>query len=98
MNLNDVVSQMELSERPITHLIHKSDSSKIIAIGLKKGVSLNEHKSPGPANIVVIKGAISYKANSKLVELRTYDEFQIPIDEIHSVTGIENAVFLLVVG
>ena len=97
MNLNDILGKLESSEKPITQLIHKTDSSKVIAIGLAKGVALKEHKSPGPAKIVVIKGNIRYEANNSELELSAFDEYEIPLDEIHSVIGLDHSIFLLMI-
>ena len=59
---------------------------------------LKNHKAPGRKKLLVLHGTIEYKTGERSVILNKFDEFDIPLDEIHQVTGMEEAVFMLLVG
>jgi len=95
MIIKKIIDEIEYAKKPVTALLTSGTNSKLIAIGLAKGVLLKKHKAPGPTKLIVLKGKLEYlsKGNSKIFS--EYDEYQIPLEEVHSVVGIENSVFLL---
>jgi len=95
MNINKIISKIENADKPITTLLTKGSNSKLIAIGLAKGVLLKEHQAPGSTKLIVLKGKLDYRTEEKRRIFSQYDEFQIPLEEVHSVLGLENSVFLL---
>jgi len=95
MTIKTIISQIQYADKPITALLSKGTNSKLIAIGLGKGVLLKAHKAPGPTKLIVLKGKIEYQSEGSSRKFSALDEFQIPLEEVHSVLGIENSVFLL---
>jgi len=95
MTIKKIIDEIENTDKPITALLTSGTSSKLIAIGLAKGIFLKEHKAPGHTKMIVLKGKLEYlsEGNSKIFS--EYDEYQIPLKEVHSVLGLENSVFLL---
>lgn len=83
--------------KPATKILLKNKASNVIAIKLAIGVTLSDHKSPGPAKILVLKGAVIYRSENNNIILKPYEEFLIPLEDIHSVTGEENSIFLLMI-
>jgi len=83
--------------KPVTKILLKNKASLVIAIKLASGVSLSDHKSPGPAKILVLKGAVRYRSENHNIILKPYEEFLIPLDDLHSVAGEENSILLLMI-
>jgi len=95
MTIKEIQEQIKTATKPVVSLLTKGTQSKLIAIGLGKGVELKKHKAPGPTRIIMLQGELEYKTTDKIVSLAAMDEYQIPLEEIHSVKGKEAAVFLL---
>jgi len=95
MTIKEIKAEIKTATKPVVSVLTKGSQSKLIAIGLGKGISLREHKAPGPTRIVMLLGAIEYKTSDAVKTFNALDEYQIPMDEIHAVTGIEDAIFLL---
>jgi len=95
MSIKEIKEQIKNSQKPVVSIIAKGNNSKLIAIGLGKGVLLKEHTAPGPTKMIILKGQIEYKAIHQSKLLSALDEYQIPMDELHSVVGVEESIFLL---
>jgi len=95
MTIKEIIFEIENSNKPITTILSKGTSSKLIAVGLAKGVIMKKHKAPGHTRMIVLKGQIEYKTQHTAFKLSAFDEHQIPLEEIHSVKGNEDSVFLL---
>jgi len=95
MTIKEIIKEIDHTSKPITTVISKSDCSKLIAIGLGKGVLLKKHKAPGQTKLIVIKGQIEYRVEEHVRLFSALDEYQIPLEEVHSVLGIDDCVFLL---
>jgi len=102
--INQIIQSLDESTGPIAKVFHKGNNFRIISLGLKKGVLLKEHKPPSlkenhlPDNVIliVIKGKAHYKSKTRNVIMNTFDKLEIPIDELHSVEGIEDSILLLI--
>ncbi len=95
MTIKKIILAIENANKPITALLSKGTKSKLIAIGIGKGILLKEHKAPGPTKLIVLRGKIEYRTEDSSRIFSELDEFQIPLEEVHSVLGKENSVFLL---
>lgn len=95
--IKDIKSQLEGSDKPIVQSILKKADVKIMAIGLREKVELADHTAPSHAKIIVIQGKINYISKARNIMLSPLDEFDIPLQEVHKVIGIEDAIFLLVI-
>lgn len=95
MTIKEIRAQIKTAKSPVVSLLTKGSQSKLIAIGLGKGVELTEHKAPGPTRIIILEGIIEYRTTEGTKLFTAMAEYQIPIDEIHSVIGKEHSIFLL---
>lgn len=95
--LKDLIEKLPNSDKPLTKVLLKNENTKVIAVGLKKGVVLNDHKAPGATKLIVVKGEIKYTTVQNEIVLRLFDEYDIPLEEIHRVEGLQDSLFLLLV-
>lgn len=95
--LKNIYSRLSESEQPIVQVMIKEELLKVLAIGLKKDVELADHVAPGHAKIVVIQGQIKYISKERALMLSSLDELDIPLEEVHKVVGIEDAIFLVII-
>jgi len=95
MSIKEIIEKLKTEDRPVISVLAKGSQSKLIAVGLGKNVQLKEHKAPGPTIMVILMGQVEYKTSKYSKTLSVTDEFQIPMEEVHAVAGIEDSVFLL---
>jgi len=95
--VNNIESQLKGSTRPIVKVLMKNNLTRCIAIGLAENVELSDHKSPAPAQLLILKGSINYQSQSADVILNALDEFEIPQEEVHRVIAKEDSIFLLII-
>lgn len=97
--MNSIKEKLAVStEKVVTKVIQKGADFKVIGLGLNKGAILKEHKAPGRAKLIVIEGLISYKTGGTKIIMSQYDEYEIPLEEYHTVEGLEESICLLIVG
>ena len=96
--IKEILLQLENSVSPVAKAIHKGENFKVLAIGFKKGMILKEHKTKLPAKLTVLKGRVNYSEGTKSKELNQYDETDIPVEVLHSVVCIDDALCLLTQG
>jgi quercetin dioxygenase-like cupin family protein len=87
MNIADEIVFNKL--KPFILSIRKTETMNVFAVGLLKGQVLSQHKTPIPALLVVLKGAILFRINSEEIELAAMDTYQIPVDVLHEAVGVE---------
>jgi len=95
MTIKEIFEKTKSANKPVTQLLSKGSNSKLIGIGLRKDVVLKEHKAPGPTTMVILKGQLEYTTKESVKNFYELNEYQIPLEEIHSVKGVEDCVFLL---
>jgi len=95
MTLHDIEQKSLQAETPVLGTIFKADGSKVIAIGMKRGVVLQKHTAPSKAKILVIKGEIDFNTENQSKRLALYESYDIPLELTHSVEAYEDALFLL---
>lgn len=89
---------MPLATGPIVKILKQGNGYKVLAIGLKKGAVLKEHKSSVPATLIVTEGSVLYKEHERSVELMRDTDFEIPINVLHSLLALEDSICLLIQG
>jgi quercetin dioxygenase-like cupin family protein len=98
MVIKDLLKQLNESANPVAKVLHKTEHSKVLVIGFKKGMLLKEHKTQLPSKLTILSGSVVYKENDKIKELSQYDEVEIPVNIIHSVEAKEDSLCLLTQG
>ena len=84
-NLNEI--QFD-SEKPSVNIIEKTDKSNYLAIGLLNNQVLTKHKTSLKTVLTVLKGKILFKIGLKEIELKSFQIFEIPVNEEHEVIGL----------
>ena len=98
MIIKEILSEIETKEHPVAKALFKKEGFKVLMIAFKKGMVLKEHKANVPTKLVVLEGSVKYKSETTEIELGKYDEFEIPINELHAVNALENSLCMLVQG
>lgn len=94
MNLHDIIisSEKNLSTKKILN-----DKGSATLIQIKKGAVLKEHQSRTKAILVLIAGKAVYEEKERTEKLLMVSDFvHIPEHVTHKVTGIEDALLLLI--
>jgi quercetin dioxygenase-like cupin family protein len=98
MTIAEVEARLENADRPVALALHKDEHYKVLAIGFKKGMSLEPHTSKFPAKIVVLQGKLVYKTALATQTLEKYYEMAIPVMEPHWFEAQEDSLCLLMQG
>ncbi|HCR49732.1 MAG TPA: hypothetical protein DIW24_08885 [Bacteroidetes bacterium] len=98
MTLKHLKAALATATQPLLVPLAKTDQTKVIAIGFKKGMVLRKHKTAIPAKLYVLEGQVQYEAESGHMVLSEYEETPIRADEYHQVTAQEEALCLLIIG
>lgn len=100
MDLNTYIAQVksestwaESDRNSIT--VFKSDSMRIVLIGLHEGAELKTHTANGIISVQALEGKISFTAEQKTVTLEKGQMIVLQQNIPHSVLAINNAFFLL---
>jgi quercetin dioxygenase-like cupin family protein len=98
MVIKEALAEVELKNHPVARILHKGDMFKVMIIAFKKDMILKEHKTHLPATITVLKGKVNYRKENSVTTINEYDNFEIPIHEIHSIEALEDSICLLAQG
>ena len=98
MIIKEILAEIETKDHPVAKALFKKEGFKVLVIAFKNGMVLKEHKANVPTKLVVLEGSVKYKSETTEIELGKYDEFEIPINEIHAVNALENSLCMLVQG
>ena len=98
MIFKELLQKLENADNPIAQIVQKTDCSKVLVIGFKKGMILKEHKTDIPAQLLVIKGSVVYNEKNHQEALSLYDMKNIQPDVSHSVEAKEDSLCLLFKG
>lgn len=96
--IKDILSRLETVTHPVAQVMQKGDGYRIIAIGFRKQMILNDHKASMPSVLTVLNGKVNYRINNESTVLSQYDQVEIPVDLIHSVEALEDSLCLLTQG
>jgi quercetin dioxygenase-like cupin family protein len=76
--------------------IRKTETVNIFAVGLLENQVFAKHQTQQPALLIVLKGTVLFRVNSEEIRLSALDTYQIPVDTVHDVKGVdEENIFLL---
>ena len=83
---------------PVFRPLFKAQNGRLTAIHLRKGEVIKEHKSPVPAMLLVLEGAVFYDQPGEKITrpLGPLEYTDIPPDTIHQVTAETDAYCILV--
>jgi len=98
MTIKEIKEELKLSNHPVARSLHHGINLKVLVVGFKKGMILKEHKAHIRSKLTVFEGAVIYKEGNKIVELKLYDEMEIPVEISHSVEAIEDSLCILTQG
>jgi len=98
MIIKELLEQLEHSSHPVARALLKTEHSKVLVIGFKKGMIMKEHKATLPSKLFILEGSISYKEGSLIKILHQYEETEILPNTIHSIECIAGALCILTQG
>ena len=98
MIIKEILAELEMKDHPVAKALFKKEGFKVLVIAFKNGMALKEHKANVPTKLVVLEGSVKYKSETTEIELGKYDDFEIPINELHAVNALENSLCMLVQG
>jgi quercetin dioxygenase-like cupin family protein len=98
MIIKEMLSQLESADAPVIKVLKSYTAGKALALVLKKGMILKEHKTAIPGKLVVMDGAVTYKQEGKSVTLNKFSDLDIPVDVLHSLEAEQDSVCLVVLG
>lgn len=98
MILKEIESELKSAEGPVAKILRKGENFNVLAIGFRKNMLLKKHKSNVPARIVVIKGEVVYNDKNGATKLGLYEEFEIPVEEMHWVESLQDSLMLVIKG
>lgn len=93
--ITEVAQNLKISDRPVMKKILDENGTKIMAIGLRRGVELSEQVAPCKAKLLVIKGEIDFNTKTESIRFARYESYDIPKNVKHSVVAWDDAIFLL---
>lgn len=96
--INEIADALSKSDIPIIKQVYDKGGNKLLAIGLRSGVLFPEHLAPSQAKLMVIQGEIDFKTATDTYRFERFDSFDIPMDVKHSVLGVFDSIFLLLLG
>jgi quercetin dioxygenase-like cupin family protein len=78
----------------------RSRELTIVLAVLRKDTIMRDHKAPGPATVILLSGEIDFESSQvgKTVKLTSGNSVVFSADLFHTVTAIEDSVYLIVIG
>lgn len=98
MTIKEIKEELKTAHHPVAKSLHHGANFKVLVLGFNKGMALKEHKAHIPSKLTVLEGAVIYHEGNKVVELKQYDEVEIPVDITHAVEAIEDSLCFLTQG
>ncbi len=96
--IKQALEELETKNNPVAKVLHKAADSKAIVMVFKKGMLLKEHKSNLSAKLTIFSGSVNFEMLGKTSLLNQYDTMDIPVNEVHAVTALEDTLALLTQG
>ena len=100
MNLNQFIEQiksekawLEGDRNSVT--IFKSDTMRIVLLGLHTNAELKTHKANGVISVQVLEGEITFSAGGETSHMRKGNMVALQANILHSVLALEDTFFLL---
>lgn len=98
MIIKEILSELETKDYPIAKALYKKEGFKVLVLAFKKGMILKEHKAHVPTKLVVLDGKVLYKSDAEEIIFNKYDEFDIPLNDLHAVSALEDSLCMLLQG
>ena len=98
MIIKEILSELEMKDHPVAKALFINEGFKVLVLAFKKGMVLKEHIAHVPTKLVILEGKVIYKSEAIEIELEKYDEFEIPVNDLHAVNATEDAVCMLIQG
>ncbi len=95
--LNQIADALPTSEQPLIKQIYTYKGGKLIGIGLRGGVGLPEQLTLLQTKIIMVTGEIDLTTATHSYRLERFDTFDIPVNVTHTILGVYDAIFLLLV-
>lgn len=99
-DLNEVITQLknetawaESDRNSVT--VFKSDTMRILVIGLHANAELKPHKANGIVNVQVLEGKIEFSAENQINQLKPGQIITLQDNIVHSVKALTDSFFLL---
>ena len=93
--LNEISESLSKSKKPLIKKFYDKADKKLLVIGLRSGVELPENLTTSKGKIMVIQGEIDFNTATSSYRLERFDSFDIPQGVQHSVVGVFDDIFLL---
>ena len=77
------------SDKPAVLPLRKTEKINVIAVELLETQIQKKHKTSIPSLLTVLKGSFMFSKEEETIELKPFDTYQIPVDTIHEVHGLE---------
>ncbi|MFC5624869.1 hypothetical protein [Algoriphagus winogradskyi] len=77
-------------ERPSVCPIQRTEKTNYFAIGLLHDQILKKHTANSPSLLTVLKGELEFFINGKVIQLKEFDTYDIPVLVEHEVKGIRD--------
>lgn len=100
MNLQNFIIQIksektwETSDRNAV-TIFKSETMRIVLMGLHENAILKEHKANGVISVQVIEGKVNFSTDQDSVDMEVGQMIALESNIVHKVTAIKESFFLL---
>ncbi len=98
MIIKELLAELETKVNPIAKALYKAEGLKVLVLAFKKGMVLKEHKAHLPTKLIVLEGMIKYKSDADEFIFNKYDEFEIPVNDLHMVDALEDSLCMLIQG
>lgn len=96
--IKEILEQLETATHPIARAIYKGHDFKVLALGFKAAMILNDHKIHTASKLTVLSGLVIYREGDNEIKLTQYEEYDIPVEVTHSVEALEDSLCLLTQG
>ena len=95
MVISQIKEELETSQKPIAKSLHHNKNFRVIALGFKKDMILTAHTAKWPSKLTILEGSVIYNEGDKSIEIKQYEEYEIPVGILHSVVANEDSLCLL---
>lgn len=94
--LHTILDNIELNDKPIVKILFRNKDTRVVVVGLKKGIKMIDHQLPAQARLIMMKGSIHIDSKIEEVDLNEFDEYIIPPKVIHQVYAEEDAMIFII--
>lgn len=100
MNLLDFINQIKTEKPWIENdrnsvTIFKSETMRIVLMGLHENAVLKAHKANGVISVQVLEGKVNFETEAKTVSIEKGQMIALEENIVHSVTALKESFFLL---